>query len=397
MSDMTTNMTNSFKTWVKAPVGTYGKSVDDPVLKSDSSYQTYLNNAVQRILESPAKSIIPNRYLATIFNDNDYLTIIEGFIYNEDLLFALTTAEVVLKFVNSGIDYHKKSGTSLDDKNYKELRNSCSALNALLIYLNSNQIWIDKFTWTSSYNTKQLSTIRNSFRKPDIHKIDGNECLMNVKAFDFIRMAIENSYFFDPDSTTDRHQKIVTCITNNQELPARWSSENGAYNKTVSTKKDAVNTSGLVYKGVYPVKIDGNGNAQVKSQISIYTGYTVSGGIDTIFQNYEISHIWGNAYDPRYFTNLWNLVLVPSWANDLLDKDEYAPGASPLVIKLKSTFKAICLKHYKMKGKDYDFNLWNGTPTHLTKVVKGEYMINCISQLQSGEKLSAIKKVSVKV
>lgn len=94
---------------------------------------------------------------------------------------------------------------------------------------------------------------------------------------------------------------------------------------------------------------------------------------------------------------MWNLVLVPAWANDLLDKDEYAAGASPLVIKLKSTFKAICIKHYKMRGKDYDFNSWDGTPTHLTKVVKGKYMINCIGQLLPGQKLSAIKKISVKI
>lgn len=390
-------MINSFKTWLTAPVGSCGKTVDDPVVKSGSSYVTYLNTAVQGILECPGGICIPNRYRETMFGQYKYLDIIKNFICNDDLLFALSTAEIVLKYTDCGIDYHKMAKTPLANKNYKDLRNSSSALKALLVYLKGNQVWIDKNVWTSSFDADQLNGIRNSFRKPDIHKIDGNDCLMNVSEFDFIRLAIENSYFFDPDSAIDRHKQIVDCINNNQELPARWSSEGDAYNQQVITKKDAANATGLVYKGVYPVKIDGNGNAQVKSQISIYTGYTVSGGIDSILQNYKISHVWGNASDSRYFTNLWNLVLVPAWANDLLDKDEYAAGASPLVIKLKSTFKAICIKHYKMRGKDYDFNSWDGTPTHLTKVVKGEYMINCIGQLLPGQKLSAIKKISVKI
>ena len=249
----------------------------------------------------------------------------------------------------------------------------------------------------------KIITTPNKYKKivkkmQDAYHIDGIESLIDALGGEsiLVRKVIAESYFFDPNSAIDRHKKIVSCITNNQELPARWSDEDGVYNQPVTTKKEAINAIGLEYRG-YPVRIDKDGNAHVRSLINTYTGYAVSSGAKSIFQNYRISHIWGNAYDPRYFTNLWNLVLVPSWANDLLDKDEYAPGASPLVIKLKSTFKAICLKHYNMRGKDYDFNLWDGTPTHLSKVVKGEYMINCLSQLQPGEKLSAIKKVSVKV
>ena len=232
----------------------------------------------------------------------------------------------------------------------------------------------------------------------DAYHIDGIEALAEAMGGEniLIKKAIAESYFFDPDSAINRHKEIVAGLSNNQELPARWSSDSGVYNQTVLTKKAATNATGLQYKGM-PVIIDKDGNAQVRSLIKGSTGYTVSGGISSIFQNYKISHIWGNAYDPRYFTNLWNLVLVPSWINDLLDKDEYAAGATPLVIKLKSTFKAICMQHYKMKGKSYDFNIWGRTPTHLTKFVKGEYKINCISPLQQGEKLSVIKKVHVKI
>lgn len=232
----------------------------------------------------------------------------------------------------------------------------------------------------------------------DAYHIDGIEALADAMGGEniLVKKAIAESYFFDPESAIDRHKKILTALSNNQELPARWSSEYGVYSPSVSDKKVAVKSTGLQYKGM-PVIIDKDGNAQVRSLIKCSTGYTVSGGISSIFQNYKISHIWGNAYDPRYFTNLWNIVLVPSWVNDLLDKDEYAPGATPLVIKLKSTFKAVCLQHYKMRSNGYNFNMWYGTPTHLAKFVKGDYTINCICPLQQGERLSGKKKVHVKI
>ena len=36
-------MTNSFKTWLKAPVGTYGKSVDDPKSPHVKKFRNYLD------------------------------------------------------------------------------------------------------------------------------------------------------------------------------------------------------------------------------------------------------------------------------------------------------------------------------------------------------------------
>ena len=68
------------------------------------------------------------------------------------------------------------------------------------------------------------------------------------------------------------------------------------------------------------------------------------GGEDSIFQNYIISHIWGRAFDPRYFTSLWNVVIIPAWANPLMDKIQPEEG-SPASI-LQSTFMAICHKLY---------------------------------------------------
>lgn len=392
-------MINSLKVWLVASAGTLGKNAGDPVVtKSISSYVTYLNKAAQNVVGSPIGSSIPPSY-RPLFIKKDYLAMVEAFICNEDWLYALSIAEIILKYEELGVMYHKANNTPRTDKGYKGLVNSSSALRGLIFYLKSSQIWVDKTGWMPN-SRLNLASIRSMIRKPDIHKIDGNECLINTTNLDFIKLAIENSFFFDPTCAVARHADIVDCIAKSQELPARWSSEANAYNLPVTTKKQAVNTLGLIYKGRYPVVIDGNDNAQVKSQISQYTGYTVSGGVDSIFQNYKISHIWGNASDPRYFTNLWNIALIPAWANDLMDKDEYAPGASNLVILLKSTFKAICMKHYGMKGKaaiNYDFSIFSIHPNHLAKVKHGEYQINVIGSRQNGQKLSNISKSIIKV
>ena len=88
--------------------------------------------------------------------------------------------------------------------------------------------------------------------------------------------------------------------------------------------------------------------------IKKYTGYTVAEGIDSIFKNYIISHIWGKAYDPRYFTNMWNIVLVPAWANSLLDKDNADEGTLEYI--LKETIMKIIIKLYGISSKD---KYWN--------------------------------------
>ncbi len=104
----------------------------------------------------------------------------------------------------------------------------------------------------------------------------------------------------------------------------------------------------------YPILLDNDGNAEVRSVITEKTGYTVSAGKENIFQNYKISHVWGRAFDPRYFTNLWNIVIVPSWANDLLDKPNARPGT--LESKLQSTIMRICEALYFDGIEERDWN-----------------------------------------
>ena len=71
------------------------------------------------------------------------------------------------------------------------------------------------------------------------------------------------------------------------------------------------------------------------------------------FRNFIISHIWGHAIDPRYFTNLWNIVIVPAWANHLLDKEEEGTLASTF----KATIKKVITQLYELqKNHKYDWD-----------------------------------------
>lgn len=227
-----------------------------------------------------------------------------------------------------------------------------------------------------------------------VYHIDGIESLIDALGGDsvLIRKAIAESYFFDPETVENRHNEIVTCIKNKSKLPARWSYEDGVYNPSVTTKKEAINATGLKYRG-YPVKIDKDGNADVRSLINTYTNYSVSSGAKSIFQNYRISHIWGDAYDPKYFTNLWNIVLVPAWANDLLDKANAPLGS--ITSKMQATYKEICMKFYEMNKLEWA--QFNSAPSCRPQdVVKGDFVFNVIKE-SADKKLGHICKQKLKL
>lgn len=156
-------------------------------------------------------------------------------------------------------------------------------------------------------------------------RIDGTDSLLaeiGRDAMGFARLVLENSYFFDPKVVAFQHKDIKGAYMKNVKLPARWTETYKAQypGKTKDQiKKQSETTNSITYKG-HPVQIDKDGNSAVRDLIKNKFGYTVSQGQNSIFRYYKISHIWGEAFDPIKFTNLWNLVLVPAWANDLLDK-----------------------------------------------------------------------------
>ena len=100
------------------------------------------------------------------------------------------------------------------------------------------------------------------------------------------------------------------------------------------------------------VIIDKEGNYAVRKLITENTCCVVNGKHRDL-THYVISHIWGQAIDPRYFTNFWNILLVPSYANPFLEKnyddEEEHPGA-----KLLNTIKAVMYKFYNFESLDWN-------------------------------------------
>ena len=196
----------------------------------------------------------------------------------------------------------------------------------------------------------------------------------------FLSIVLNDCYFFSSDLAKSRFDEIATAIQKCEELYARHSKKD----KIQSDDKFCYESELSGEKKSIHIIIDKDGNTAVRDLIKDKTGYTISAGYDSIFLFYVISHIWGDAFDPRNFTNFWNLVLVPGWANFILDKqgaeDEFAK-------KMINTFKAICIKHYKMESLnwqliDKDYNNLKPAPQY---VVNGKYTINVINRKKGGQ------------
>lgn len=202
------------------------------------------------------------------------------------------------------------------------------------------------------------------------YQIDGISELVTIMGGvdEFLQKALENSYFFDPDLVKDRSEKIVAMYNQNEPIPARWQGER---------------KSGIKDQCDYPkCDIDTNGNSKVREVIASLTGYTVSQGKQSTFMNYKISHIWGSAQNPRYFTNLWNIVLIPAWVNDLLDKSTAEQGST--ASKVLNTYQAICLKYYKINSLKLNrIGLFPTPGVNIqADVVEGTYSFNSIERKQ---------------
>lgn len=221
-------------------------------------------------------------------------------------------------------------------------------------------------------SNKALIPIRKKYNKSKLAKLDAMDALVNAIGEDeLIRLVVETSFFFDCEAAKKRFKEISDVIVNgtpDQSLP-----NNGVAlpaRKSEKTTNSTANATGIHKKGkngvlyfvdnsgtnICPIKKDGNGNAMVCQLINKLFGYNMNvNQKDKPFRNYIVSHIWGNAIDPRYFTNLWNIVLVPAWANHLLDKPNPIPGL--LESKLKDTIMKVCIKYNDLHNeKKYDWN-----------------------------------------
>lgn len=196
----------------------------------------------------------------------------------------------------------------------------------------------------------KVKEVISHFNKSELPKLDGLESLLDILGEDgFIKAVIENSYFFSPKLVKSRFDEMANTMENEKTLYARKSRQEDLYQ---IDGEDRLFVDG---KFRQRIQLDKDGNYEVRRVINSITGYTISQGRDSIFQNYYISHIWGRAYDPRYFTSLWNLAIVPVWGNSLMDKmvDNESDNVKYLASKLKSTMEEVCRKLYDMDKLDW--------------------------------------------
>lgn len=269
-----------------------------------------------------------------------------------------------------------------------------------------------------------LPSVRDSINNSQNPKVDGMDSLIEyISTKQFIKLAIESSYFFSPKLVKERVDEIKDYINMHKKvdpafsagnykvkyLPARYSEANGGHERDESAGEvyfklpNASQRLCVIYQEGARGKNKecggntcggGNGNARVCQLIKDRTGYDLGTTTNKKhFRNFIISHIWGHAIDPRYFTNLWNIVIVPAWANHLLDKDEKGT--------LASTFKATI---QKIITELYDFNNINWASIQMTppsynnkEVISGRYQINIIDHKSGNAPLGKIWKKPVSI
>ena len=314
----------------------------------------------------------------------DFIEAVDSLLKEGDYLYARTIVD--------GMSYiaekFKKAIIAMTGTN--TFNDKCSALKLFRKYLETD---LSGLKVKGTYNN---NTYRNAINKPMLAKIDGIVALANkIGEAKFIKWAIEQSYFFDPDIVAERMNKLIEDLENKTTpLPAR---------KTTKNDKDAEegyfhseidgNTYYIDGDIKIPVTLSKDGNDFVRSLISNETGFTVGAGKDNIFQNYIISHLWGRAYDPRYYTNFWNIVLVPAWANSLLDKNG---EEGSLASKLKATFMAISKKLYMAKGVNWNgLNMTEPQIPNKDDVRKGDYSIKILCKKDNKGKCTPIKTIYI--
>ena len=220
----------------------------------------------------------------------------------------------------------------------------------------------------------------------EVQAFNGTDSLLahfNNQADAFISTVMRDSFFFSKKDAEERFTKISEDIQYNNTLPARESIDNTIQSKTGSQLvflSEDVNTH---QKLTINIERDSDGNKCVRDLIADTTGYKISTGDNSNFQYYIISHIWGDAFDPRNFTSFWNLSIVPAWANFILDKG----NSNDLLAKqLINTFKAVCFEYYDMKNMN-----WKSIGKNVNEmmpdcqfVVHGSYTINEIGNKKNG-------------
>ena len=210
--------------------------------------------------------------------------------------------------------------------------------------------------------------------KKDVHIIDGMDSLLNcINPVDFVKLAVQSSFFSSPSIVMERHEEMKRILNNHEPLSVRRTARKDKSEKIFKDENDGF---------CCPIVYDAFGNDVVIKLINHYTGYTIARN-KSIFRNYVISHIWGEAKDPRYFTSFWNLVLIPAWANHLMDKTPKRGSVSSI---LSSIIKRICFEVYPINKLDWEAFGGKELPNKpLYDVISNDYKINFLERKNANQ------------
>lgn len=353
--------------------------------------------------------------IQTKYNDDNssltYFDVIGVLAYEHDIFFSKAIFEQWKRIIDNTTNSEK---TKLNKQDYLEKYRQF--FEKELLQKNARLSKEDKVQYQSI--REKVKEIRSQIAKQTNLQIDGMDTLLGeIGTSKMISLAIESSYFFSIDLVKNRFDQISKYITSDNKIPKDPAFNNydlpylpARYTETDSQEQD--DESGIAYFCIdgnrfCPIYQEnyrgnkknekkkfggGNGNARVCQLIKDKTGYDLGGTQDKkSFKNYIISHIWSNATDPRYFTNLWNVAIVPAWANHLLDKDE----TGTLAAVYKSIIQAIITKYYNLE--EYDWNsIGMSCPEFVKASISGsnyskEYKINVIEAKKDEEYYGKIK------
>ena len=281
---------------------------------------------------------------------------------------------------------------STQSKLKKDLSNVRSALRSYSEYV----------TYHKSDNPIAHKQINNKQKlsKREVEQIDGMSMLTDIfhDIKHFIEFVLSGCYFLSSDDMHKQFDNMSCNIENGIAIPARHSQNRKLFNKKIKRGLKNIIFNDGKSSGDILVNIDGNGNAAIDKLFTLKTRRYLKGTRtrQPDFLNLKISHIWGNAFDPRYFTSLWNIVLIPSFANDILDKPSSQNGSYYLGACLLNTIKGILYKFYDLDSLEWD-KLRLSPPSYMSdKIIEGRYTIQVFDSIDdSNEKIPEIRPVEI--
>ena len=353
----------------------------------------YIRPWLKRLVDD-IKNLAPAVYSNLTMSEKDYLVVIPALIQANVSYKAVIVCDLLVEHIKQAIN----------ENNNKVLSDDRAALNAYVDYI-KKIIKTGGFTNITvpvlDYDAlmpyrKELRHYPTNVNKLDFDKINGIDSLIELFGNNhaaFIEKVLSESFFLAPELESDRFLELSKELGN--VAIARYSEAYKSYFPNMN-KKQIINLSqgqyiSIVLDGTtYNVKLDKDGNDYLRQYINEKTGYRVN----SEFIGYKISHIWGQAIDPRYFSSFWNVVLVPAWANDLLDKD---CCSSSLISKMVGTFKEICINLYDMNNKPWKQIGLSSMPLATEPVVHGLYQIHVIKAKQPNYKFGVICTSTVNI